>query len=70
MLNLKEFKPVPHPSAPIFQKHKIPRSAIAEALGLSYSYVCNLLTGVRKSTPTVDSKLRELADQLESERGT
>lgn len=64
-INLKEIKPVPHPTSVVFKKHKIRLSAISTTLGLSYGHVCSILTGIRQATPAVDLKLKDLAEGLE-----
>ena len=64
MSNFKHFLPVPHWSKPFFKAHKIPFSAVARALNLSYNYTCNLLSGVSTLTPANEAKLKALVKQL------
>lgn len=59
-------KPDPHPTKAIFQSHNVPISAVANALGLSYPYVSNMLSGTIKPTGRVDSELRKLSEMLEA----
>jgi len=59
----------PHPTDSIFRKHNIPRAVIAEALNLSYTYTSNLLTGIRKPTSAINSRLHALAAQLDRKEG-
>jgi len=65
MLNPQELLPQEHPTKAIFKNHKLPISAVANYLGLSFSYVSLMLSGVARVTPLNDTKLKELAAQLE-----
>jgi hypothetical protein len=67
MIDLKKFRPTPHPTRKIFRRHGIPLSAVSQAVGKSYGYLSNILAGNQPATPEVDAKLRELAASLEEE---
>jgi len=64
--DLKDFYPVEHSTKKVFQQHNIPLSAISKAVGRSYSYLSNILSGNQPATKEVDAKLRELAASLEN----
>lgn len=61
MVDLQNFETEPHPTKAIFKKHGIRLTAISEAVGKSYGYLSNILSGNQPATPEVDAKLRELA---------
>ena len=67
MAKLKDFLPVPHPLKAILQDHGFPIAGAARYLDLSYNYISNILSGLRRATPEVEAKLKELVDQLEKE---
>lgn len=67
MIDLKKLRPTPHPSKKVFQRHGIPLCAVSKAVGKSYGYLSNILSGNQPATPEVDAKLRELAASLEKE---
>jgi len=58
-------KVLPHWSKQVFKRHDIPISSVALTLGLSYSYVSNLLCGVCKVTEEVEGRLKELVERIE-----
>lgn len=60
----EKFLPRHHWSKAMFKANGIPLSAVAKALGLSYPYVCSLLSGVVKVTPEVETKLKRLTLNL------
>lgn len=43
MRNFKDLKPIPHLSTPTFKEHRIPKHSVAQALNLSYGYVCSMV---------------------------
>ena len=61
----EEFLSKPHWTKAIFKHNNIPISAVAKGLGLSYSYVSNLLCGVMTITPEVEKRLAKLVEGLE-----
>ncbi len=65
MIDITNFSTTPHPTKAIFQRHKIQLAAISKAVGLSYGYLSNILSGNQPATSEVDSKLHELAASLE-----
>ena len=48
-----------------FNKHGLKKTDIANYLGYSYPYTCNLLNGVSRMTPNVRTKLDALLSKLE-----
>lgn len=67
MINLRKLSPTPHPAKAVFRRHGISLSAVSKAVGMSYGYMSNILSGNQPATPEVDAKLRELARSLENE---
>jgi hypothetical protein len=67
MINLSKFEPKPPKFKRVFKKHGISLGTIANYLGLSYPYVCNMLNGIYRMTPKVEMKLQKLVGQLEDE---
>jgi len=65
MIDLKSFKPQRHWTKPIFKRNEISLAAVARGLGVSYSYASAILSGNVKSTPEVEARLSQLANQLE-----
>ena len=65
-MDLKNYKILPHPSKAIFKKHKIQIKAVSTAVGCSYSYLCGILSGRHDITPELDTKLTELAGEVET----
>lgn len=65
MLDLNSVVPQPHPTDKIFKRHKIPRKVLRLALGISYSHLCNVLNGTNNPSEDLDSRLRQVAAQLE-----
>ena len=61
----KDLLPQPHWSKAKFKAHDIPISVVAKALGLSYSYVSSLLSGVCNVTEEVEGKLKGLVERME-----
>ena len=61
-------RPTPSKYRKIFKEHEVPISYVAPRLNLSYPYTLNLLNGVSRITPEVDTKLQSLVKELE-ERG-
>lgn len=69
-MDIRNFKPQPHPTKIVFRENNISYTAIAAAVSRSYGYVIDILNGVRSAIPAIDSKLNELASSLnESEPG-
>jgi len=64
---LSDFLPTPHWSKQIFKDKGFPIAAVAKYLGLAYGYTSNILNGIRRTTPEIDTKLRKLVDQLKKE---
>ncbi len=64
-MDLRKFTTEHHPTKKVFFVHGIPLSAISKAVGLSYGYVSNILSGNQPATPEVDAKLRKLAASLD-----
>lgn len=67
MSTFKQFEPTPHQSRQVFKRHGIRIAAVANAIGLSYGYTSNILSGNHLPTPEVDAKLNQLAHTLEEE---
>ena len=65
MKRFDEFLPIPHWSRAYFKANNIPLSAVAKALHLSYTYTCNMLSGVATVTSENEAKLTRLAEGLE-----
>ena len=61
----KELLPQPHWSKAKFKAHDVPISSVAIVLGLSYSYVSTLLSGVCRVTPEVEARLKGFVERLE-----
>lgn len=67
MIDSKKFLPKAHSLKSFFKKHNFPLAGVAQYLGKSYGYTCNILSGAVRATPEVDLRLKELADMLEKE---
>jgi hypothetical protein len=65
MININNYKPKETKFKKIIKKHGISVATVANYLGLSYPYVCNVLNGVYRMTPVIEKKLHKLANQLE-----
>ena len=59
---------VPHPTKPIFKKFGIPSAAVARTLGLSYTYLVGVLSGLQTPSPETDAKLRKLACDIQASK--
>ncbi len=66
MINIEDYAPKPVHYKEIFKKHNIPTGTVANYLGLTYPYTCNMLNGIYSITPAVKKKLKALSDQLEA----
>lgn len=66
LANLKK-KPAVHPTKKTFKKFGIPFSNIAREIGCSYNHFLALINGHVNVPESVDTKLRDLARQLEAE---
>ena len=65
MINIKNYVPKQTKFKKIFKRHGISVATIANYLGLSYPYACNVLNGIYRMTPAIEKKLHKLANQLE-----
>ena len=65
MINIKDFEPRPTIYKSLFKSHGISIATIANYLGRSYPYVCNVLNGTYRMPSVVEEKLQKLADQLQ-----
>ncbi|WP_300461295.1 hypothetical protein [Desulfobacula sp.] len=46
-----------------------PRVAVANKVGITSTYLCNILCGSKEPSKNLDLKLQELADSIATERG-
>lgn len=53
-----------HWSKSVFRKKNISMGDVARALGLSYTYVCGMLSGNIKITEEQESRIHELVDYI------
>lgn len=44
------------------------RRSVAEMVGVSTGYICNVLTGSKEPSPELEQRLIELADEVEHEQ--
>lgn len=58
-------KKPPHWSREVFQSYGLSLGAVAKALGLSYSYVCGMLSGNIAVTPVQEERIRQLVKYIE-----
>ena len=65
MVNMENLHPVPHWSKRVFKENRVPVSAVARFLDLSFPYTVNLLNGHVRVTASNDAKLRQLVEHLE-----
>ena len=63
-ININDYKPVPTLYKRLFKAHGIKIGTIANYLGMSYPYVCNMLNGSYRMTKETELKLQKLIDQL------
>lgn len=56
--------PKPHPIKTILKKNNISIASVARHLGLSFTYVTNLINGVARVTPENEAKLQEIIKHL------
>jgi hypothetical protein len=64
---LSGFLPKPHPAKEIFRRNSIPISAVANFLGLSTNYTCQLLTGFSRLTAENAQKLKKFVALVKCE---
>lgn len=64
---LSKYLPKPHPLKSVFKSYDFPISGVANFIGKSYPYTCNILSGVVRVTPEVELKLKGLAELLKAE---
>ena len=57
-------KPSPHPAKAIIKANNISVASVAEFMGLSFTYVTNILNGVVRITPENENKLKEIIEHL------
>jgi len=65
MIELYKFIPKPTTFKAIFKRHGVSVGTVANYLGLSYPYACNILNGQMRMTVDIEQKLQTLSDQLE-----
>jgi hypothetical protein len=65
MINIKDFEPKPTIYKAFFRSHGISVGTIANYLGRSYPYVCNVLNGNYRMPSAMEKKLQRLVNQLE-----
>ena len=56
--------PKPHPIKTILKKNNISVASVAQHLGLSFTYVTNLINGAARVTPENEAKLQEIISYL------
>jgi len=56
--------PKPHPIKTVLKKNNVSVAALAKHLGLSFTYVTNLINGVARVTPENEAKLQEIIRHL------
>lgn len=66
-IDLEKLKPVAHPFRDILKNHGVTRVMVANYLGVSLPYTCNLLDGQYKMPAKHEAKLQILVDQLQME---
>ena len=65
MINLKDYEPKPTHYKALFRAYGISVGTVANYLGRSYPYVCNVLNGLYRMPSTMEKKLQRLVNQLE-----
>ena len=65
MINLKDYEPKPTHYKALFKAHGISVGTVANYLGRSYPYVCNVLNGLYRTPLAIEKKLQKLVSQLE-----
>lgn len=65
--HLRKFAVTPHPIKEMLEEHGIAVGFVANYLGLSYPYVCNLLNGHMRVSSVNEKKLQELIKALEQQ---
>ena len=63
-INLDKLKREEHWSKKVFREKGISIGDVARALGLSYTYVCGMLSGNIKITEDQEKRIKELVDYL------
>jgi transcriptional regulator with XRE-family HTH domain len=63
-MNLQNYIPKEHHLKKFFKQYECPLGLVAAYVGLSYSYMSNILNGRMTPTPEVEEKLNKLADEL------
>lgn len=67
MIDLKNYKPKPHPLRKVFKKHKIRQVVLAQALETHESLLSRWLCGHVPPPEDIEQKLNECARQLEGD---
>jgi transcriptional regulator with XRE-family HTH domain len=57
-------KPSPHPAKAVIKANNISVASVARFMGLSFTYVTNILNGVMRITPENENKLKEIIEHL------
>ena len=65
-MDLSKYEVKAHPFKGIFKKFGVANGTIANYLGLSYSYVCSMLSGHYRMPAHIIVRLQDLIDKLEA----
>ena len=64
-IKLEDFEKQPHAIKELLKRHGIPLSTVANYLGVSYQYTCNLINGTYRCPQHHEMKLAALAKYLQ-----